>query len=132
MFVCVCVCVLYIYITVVMCVCFCGRHVKLGAVLAELTLQAVEGARELFESLLSEGEGEEEEEEEEGSGRTQPPLSLLTFDLHSGGYSGWQCVELLLTCLPLTRMLLALTLSSYKKVRCTSVCWERFMPVYRL
>ena len=45
-------------------------------------------------------------------------VSMFNFDV-LGSYSSWQCVELLLTHLPLLRLLLSVLLGSYKRVSCS-------------
>ena len=42
-------------------------------------------------------------------------VSMFNFDV-LGSHSSWQCVELLLTHLPLLRLLLSVLLGSYKRV----------------
>ena len=42
-------------------------------------------------------------------------VSMFNFDV-LGSHSSWQCVELLLTHLPLLRLLLSILLGSYKRV----------------
>ena len=42
-------------------------------------------------------------------------VSMFNFDV-LGSHSSWQCVELLLTHLPLLRLMLSVLLGSYKRV----------------
>ena len=51
-------------------------------------------------------------------GEEGPVPSVFNFDV-LGSHTAWQCVELLLTHLPLLKLLLSVLLGSYKKVgRC--------------
>ena len=51
-----------------------------------------------------------------------PPLTIINFDV-LGSYSCWQCVELLLSHLPLLRTLFTLLLGAFRKVK--TVCSYR-------
>ena len=50
------------------------------------------------------------------AGEATSVVTVFNFDI-LGSHSSWQCVELLLTHLPLLRLLLSVLLGSYKRVR---------------
>ena len=64
-------------------------------------------------------------------------VSMFNFDV-LGSHSSWQCVELLLTHLPLLRLLLSVLLGSYKRVgyvhihTCVPLLFVKFRGQYIL
>ena len=57
-------------------------------------------------------------------------VSMFNFDV-LGSHSSWQCVELLLTHLPLLRLLLSVLLGSYKRVGYAHTCVPLFFVKFQ-
>ena len=86
--------------------------VKLSVPMVELLIHAVDGVRTLCQTV---GVGHREGGVADSSSSSEH-LTPQTLEV-GGAYSGWACVEMLLTYLPLFKTLFAITLATFKKIQ---------------
>lgn len=98
--------------------------IRLSVSMAELVLYAVENTAVLCEEVgLSSGR------EVQGSEEGYSSLSPEGIDVSGGKYTSRQCVEMLLTHLPLFRMLFSVTVAAFKKMQAHVSAWKSMCVV---